>query len=86
MGDVILFPSVRTEHYDRRAVEVLRDLPPPRTDRLTYLGSSELSEDEVAVFARVLQEHRALQAIRVLGERGQDLVIFRGQLPLFRTF
>lgn len=86
MGDVILFPRARTQRYDPRAIEVLRGLPPPRTDRLTYLGSSELSEEEVAVLARVLQENRDLRAIRVLGAAGEDLVVFRGELPTFRSF
>lgn len=86
MADVILFPRARAQQYDPRAIEVLRGLPPPRTDRLTYLGSSELSEEEVAVLARILQQHRDLRAIRVLGATGEDLVIFRGELPTFRSF
>ena len=85
MGDVIPFPSAQAQQYDPRAIEVLRGLPPPHTDRLTYLGSSELSEEEVAVLARILQKHRDLRAIRVLGAVGDDLVMFRGELPSFRS-
>jgi len=81
MGDVILFPRARTQRYDPRAIEVLRGLPPPRTDRLSFLGSSELSEEEVAILAQILQRHRDLRAIKVLGVAGQNLVIFRGELP-----
>lgn len=86
MGEVILFPPARTQRYDPRAIELLRDLPPPRTDRLTFLGSSELSEEEVAVLVRILHEHKDLRAIRMLGAAGQDFVIFRGELPSFRSF
>lgn len=81
MGDVILFPRARTQRYDPRAIEVLRGLSPPRTDRLSFLGSSELSEEEVAILAQILQGHRDLRAIKVLGVTGQNLVIFRGELP-----
>ena len=85
MGDVIPFPPTKATLYDREAIEVLNELPPPRTDRLTYLGSSVLSEKEVAVLARILQKHRDLRAIRVLGAVGDDLVMFRGELPSFRS-
>lgn len=81
MGDVIPFPPTKATLYDRGGIEVLSGLPPPRTDRLTYLGSSELSEEEVAVLARILQKHRDLRAIKVLGMAGENLVIFRGELP-----
>lgn len=86
MGDVIHFPRARAQQYDPRAIEVLKGLPPPRTDRLTYLGASELSEGEVAVLARILEQHGDLRAIRVLGAAGEDLVVFRGELPTFRSF
>jgi hypothetical protein len=85
MGDVIPFPPTKATLYDRGSIEVLSELPPPRTDRLTYLGSSELSEEEVAVLARILQKNRDLRAIRVLGAVGGDLVMFRGELPSFRS-
>jgi hypothetical protein len=86
MGEVVDFPTPKQSRYDPRCLEALSALPAPKTDRLSFLGSSELSDAEVNLLSDILSKHIGLHAIRVLGKNGEDLVLYRGQLPSFRSF
>lgn len=83
MGDVLQFPDIKTPRFDPRGLEVLKGLEAAHREQFTYLGECDLSEGEIKELTRVLYEHRDLRAIRVIGDKGQDLMIFRGQLPSF---
>lgn len=86
MGNVVPFPIMSRSLYDPSSLEILSGLLPTQSDRLTFLGSSELSDTEIETLSRILKGHPSLHAIRVLGRTGEDLVIFRGSLPNFRSF